>query len=50
MLAVFERACGRHWLEVANPAHRETFMLGDNYQMWHALALLASCRTAESEE
>ncbi len=54
LLAVMAGAFGRHWLEVADPALRDTFMLGANYQMWHALALLAvawlaSRRTAESK-
>ncbi|MAE44494.1 MAG: hypothetical protein CMF63_05865 [Magnetovibrio sp.] len=55
LLAVAAGAYGWHWLEVSNPVIRDTFLMGSDYQMWHALALLAvawlaSRRTAESGE
>ena len=40
-LAVVAGAYGYHWLEVADYGFRDAFMVGVDYQMWHALALLA---------
>ncbi len=53
LLAVMAGAYGWHDLEVADPVFRDIFLMGSDYQMKHALALLAvawlaSRRTAES--
>ncbi|MDP7241782.1 MAG: DUF423 domain-containing protein [Rhodospirillales bacterium] len=39
--AVLAGAYGYHWLEVAEQGFRDVFMMGVDYHMWHALALLA---------
>ena len=39
--AVLAGAYGYHWLEVSDSGFRDVFMMGVDYHMWHALALLA---------
>ena len=45
--AVAAGAYGYHWLEVSDSGFRDVFMMGVDYQMWHALALLAVAWLAE---
>lgn len=41
LIAVGAGAYGWHWLEVDDSGLRDIFAMGVDYQMWHALALLA---------
>ncbi|MBM3565208.1 MAG: DUF423 domain-containing protein [Alphaproteobacteria bacterium] len=46
-------ACGayaEHWLKAAEPVLAEAFKIGVQYQMWHALALLAVAWAAARAE
>ncbi len=49
-LAVMAGAYGWHWLEAADSGLRDIFMMAVQYQMWHALALLAVAWLAGREE
>ena len=42
MIAVAAGAFGWHSLEVTDSDMRDVFLTGVDYQMWHALALIAS--------
>ncbi len=45
--AVAAGAYGHHGLAVSDPAFRDAFLTGVDFQMWHALALLAVAWLAE---
>ncbi len=49
LFAVAAGAFGWHWLE-ADDGGREIFNLGVQYQMWHALALLALDRFSDGAD
>ena len=50
LLAVAAGAYGSHGLAAAESAHRDVFMTGVQYHMWHALALFAVAWLAQRPE
>ena len=48
--AVLAGAYGYHWLEVTEQGIRDIFMMGVDYHMWHALALLAVAWLASRDD
>ena len=46
LLALCAAAFGRHGLAVSDSEFREVFMIGVDFHMWHALALLATAAFA----
>lgn len=49
LAAVLAGAFGYHWLAVGDSGFRDIFMMGVQYHMWHALALLAVSWLVENQ-